>query len=148
MAIPQVRLYKKYSFNPIFEAFISSEFRRMEMFVLRSVDGNEDLADKIISKAYNTYASTNKTNKRAKKLPKISEAEDNAKLIEQARENHVIKASKNKYGNYEEPDTHFVFSNDQIVIGKQSENGIEKLTEEDVELCKSRFLSYDTACLE
>ena len=115
---------------------------------MKSVDGNQELADKIISKAYNTYASTNKTTKRNKNLPKISEAEENAKLIERARENHVLKASINKYGNYED-ENHFLYLKEtQIVIGKQVGDVVMKLNEQDIETCKLMFLDYDQLCIE
>ena len=44
---------------------------------------------------------------------------------------------KNKYGNYEHPSTGFVFDKDtKRVYGRQVENNIEKLTDNDIETCK------------
>jgi C-5 cytosine-specific DNA methylase len=48
---------KKYSFRPLFDAYITKELRKMEKFVLNSVDGNEELANKIISDTYSKFFS-------------------------------------------------------------------------------------------
>lgn len=44
---------------------------------------------------------------------------------------------RNKYGNYEHPDTHLVFDKvTREVYGKQVEDRVESLTPEDIELCR------------
>jgi hypothetical protein len=50
-----------------------------------------------------------------------------------------ILIKRNKYNNYEHPETSFVFNNEtKIVIGKQNKNGsIEELTEDDIDKCNA-----------
>ena len=77
---------------------------------------------------------------------KCKEIEQKRKLYSQ--KNHVLKASINKYGNYED-ENHFLYSKEtQIVIGKQVGDVVMKLNEQDIETCKSMFLDYDQLCIE
>lgn len=52
--------------------------------------------------------------------------------------------SRNKFGNYEDKDTHFIFDvSTKNVIGKQEENGsISILSKEDIFVCKEKRFSY------
>jgi len=55
-----------------------------------------------------------------------------------------IELRKNKYGNYEHFDTHFVFCKiNKIVIGKQSDDGsISQLTPVDINICNKYKFKY------
>jgi hypothetical protein len=54
---------------------------------------------------------------------------------------YILK--RNKYGNYEHPETSFVFDkNTQEAYGKQTESCVEPLTGEDIKLCKIMKFKY------
>ena len=54
---------------------------------------------------------------------------------------YILK--RNKYGNYEHPDTSFVFDkNTKEVYGRQTESCVEPLTGEDIKLCETMKFRY------
>ena len=46
---------KKFCFRKLFDGYVSTLFNKIEKFVLNWVDGDEELANKIILKAYTNY---------------------------------------------------------------------------------------------
>ncbi len=52
-----------------------------------------------------------------------------------------INVKRNQFGNYEDPETHFVFSETTMkVLGKQNPNGlVQPLDEADKQICESRM---------
>lgn len=55
-----------------------------------------------------------------------------------------VEIRRNKFGNFEHPQTSLVFNNEQKVIGKQEDDGtVSELTEDDIETCKKHKLSYE-----
>jgi hypothetical protein len=54
-----------------------------------------------------------------------------------------VSLSRNQYGNFEHPETHFVFNRDTSeVIGKQVGSEVKQLTASDIETCKARNFKY------
>jgi len=64
-------------------------------------------------------------------------------IIDKIKEQQlIINVRRNQYNNFEDSKTGFVFNNDKLVIGKQVDDKIVSLTNEDVELCKEMGLLY------
>ena len=81
----------------------------------------------------------------ASKAKKASEAkEKDTPAVKKLSEGKTkLALTKNKQGNYEHVETRLVFDkNTKEVIGRQSEKGIEDLTTEDIETCKSHSWKY------
>ena len=79
--------------------------------------------------------------KMQKKVPSAM-SENLSALIESRRS--ALKTVKNKFGNYEHPDTRLVIDKEtEIFYGKQQDDGtIVELTINDIEWCKSMKLAY------
>ena len=78
----------------------------------------------------------------AKQQPKKAEPISIGKKIQNSIS--TVQIRRNKFGNYEHPDTMFVFDKvGQQVIGKQNSSGrIDTLTKEDIEECKRYKFKY------
>jgi len=69
---------------------------------------------------------------------------DDGQIVKSLNNNKPLEVSKNKFGNYEDSSTHFVFNPiNRNVIGKQVNDKVETLTEADIELCKSLNYKYE-----
>jgi hypothetical protein len=89
-----------------------------------------------VSKASTSKASTSKAS--------------TSKVIEEVKKTaSFISIKKNKFGNYEHFDTGLVFNRDtSVVYGRQTEDGpVERLTQEDLEICKQHKFKVDPASL-
>lgn len=64
-----------------------------------------------------------------------------SKLVPQV-ENMKITLKRNKYMNFEHPETHFVFNENKEVIGKQVGENVEPLTVKDIQECGVRKFPY------
>ena len=51
-----MNITKKYCFRKLFDNYVSTLFNKVEKFVLDSVNGDEELANKIILKACTNYS--------------------------------------------------------------------------------------------
>jgi hypothetical protein len=80
--------------------------------------------------------------KQAKKT--VKKEDYKAKVIENLNKNIIkLQLRRNKYGNYEHPETHFVFDRDSgEIIGKQKDTNIIELTAEDIDTCKLNNFKY------
>jgi len=86
--------------------------------------------------------STNKDNEKENKKIVNNTVPVVNKLLSQ---NKTIAIRRNKYGNYEHPETSLIFNNKtQKVIGKQNDDGtIADLTLEDIDICNQYKFIYD-----
>ncbi len=69
---------------------------------------------------------------------------DTNDMIESINRNaKELTVVKNKFNNYVEHSTNFVFGLNQKVIGKQVDNNVEPLSEADINLCKCNNWAYE-----
>lgn len=69
---------------------------------------------------------------------------DDGTIVKSLNNSKPLQVAKNKFGNYEDKSTHFVFDPvNKCVIGKQVEDKVETLSEPDIELCKSLNYKYE-----
>lgn len=87
-----------------------------------------------------------KPEKKEKEPPKSKpKGKDKSAIIEKLTSNvPLIPIRRNKHGNYEHPESSFIFDKvSQLVIGKQEDDGsVSELTEDDIETCKKYKFHY------
>jgi hypothetical protein len=95
-----------------------------------------DLISRLLGKDDEKKTDDKKSKSTSKKSPPKEATPVEKKLVANIP-NILIK--RNKYNNYEHPETGLVFNNEtKIVIGKQNKNGsVDHLTEEDIDQCNA-----------
>jgi hypothetical protein len=95
-----------------------------------------DLISRLLGKDDEKKTDDKKSKSTSKKSPPKEATPLEKKLVANIP-NILIK--RNKYNNYEHPETGLVFNNEtKIVIGKQNKNGsVDHLTEEDIDQCNA-----------
>ena len=104
---------------------------------LKTTGKKSDLLDRILGKDVSTKdKSSKKSSKKSEKTPTVQ------KTIQSSLT--TIQLRRNKFGNYEHPDTKLIFSKvDRTVIGKQNSDGkILDLASEDIETCNKYKFKY------
>lgn len=81
---------------------------------------------------------------RTKKNKEVTDFKESLQLyIDNQKTTHVIKVSRNKYGNYQQLDSDFIIDPvTKEVIGLQKEDKVEDLTKKDIEKCVEMNLKY------
>ena len=103
---------------------------------LKTTGKKSDLLDRILGKDVSTKdKSIKKSSKKIEKTP----------LVQKKIQSNLttIQLRRNKFGNYEHPDTKLVFSKDRIVIGKQDSSGVVMdLVSNDIDICNQYKFKY------
>lgn len=70
--------------------------------------------------------------------------EQNTEVIKKLNDSkQKLSVARNQYGNFEHPETHFVFNRDTSeVIGKQVGSEVKPLTAADIEVCKEKNFKF------
>lgn len=112
-----------------------------------TIGEERSITDKITS--YNKISPIAKSKKVSKEkvVTKIKEKkgkyQNKPVLSNIVKNTPIIQIRRNKYGNYEHEPTNLIFDKDEkIVIGKQENENIIELTEEDIESCKKFKFNY------
>lgn len=109
-----------------------------------SDDSDEEVIVEKEKKTKSSKQSVKKTKSEKKTPPKKSNAKASKPVKKGSKKSPKpvsLQIRRNKFDNFEHPETHFVFDkDDKVVVGKQNDDGtIQPLTQEDVELCTGKY---------
>jgi hypothetical protein len=107
----------------------------------------EDVPIKVYARTMELYKGENK--KPIQKSKNVNVEQENRDVIKKLRSQDIRRIVKdNRTGNFVDNDGLVWSKETSKVIGRQVENTVRRLTNEDIELCNSKFLEYDTRMIE
>jgi hypothetical protein len=101
---------------------------------------------KVYARTIELYKGENK--KPIQRAKSVNVEQENRDIIKKLRTQDIRRIVKNNYGNFEDGDGLVWSKETSKVIGRQVGDSVRRLTSEDIEICRSKFLEYDTRMVE
>ena len=132
--------------DAIISDYVRSLLQGYFKIIVEKFSVEEDDPIKIYARTMEIYKGEKKPIQRAKN---VNVEQENKDIIRKLRTQDIRRVLKDeRTGNFVDSDGLVWSKETSRVIGRQVDDSVRRLTKEDIELCNSKFLMYDTRMIE